>query len=412
MISRRRLFALSAAAAATPLLTNAVANAATGAVSRAAAVPEKFTLRLVNNSGAGSAYAYVIGTTIEEPGKLIVVRPDGSSYFPPNPSQEGTPLGEDCAIPLGASGSTKEIEVPRMKGARAYIVTDSKLDFFVNPGPSGPALVSPSFLNTSDANYKRNWSFAEFTFNDRELYANISYVDFVSIPIGISLTTLGGQEQKVAGLPGGALDSIAQELKAQAASEGTKWDQLIQTGPDGRPLRVVSAHYKAAEFQGYLEGYIDEVWKKYEGATLTIDSQNGALGKVTGKVSGGRFTFSSGDSFGKPSTADVLSCDTGPFKIDQGATEIRKSIIPRLAAALNRTTLLDNADQPQGEDAAKFYQKPRTNHYARIVHSKLPDNRGYAFPYDDVAPTGKDFSGAVHAGDPKVLTVAFGPTHK
>ena len=81
-----------------------------------------------------------------------------------------------------------------------------------------------------------------------------------------------------------------------------------------------------------------------------------------------------------------------------------KSIVPRLAAAFNRTTLLANSNQPDGEDPGQFYQNAKTNHYARIVHSKLPDNRGYAFPYDDVSP-GPDFSGAVHAGDPEVLTV-------
>lgn len=85
---------------------------------------------------------------------------------------------------------------------------------------------------------------------------------------------------------------------------------------------------------------------------------------------------------------------------------MRKAIVPRLAAALNRTTLLDNPNQPTAEDPARFYGGDVTNHYARIVHSKLPDNRGYAFPYDDVSP-GPDFSGAVFAGDPQVLTITI-----
>jgi len=44
------------------------------------------------------------------------------------------------------------------------------------------------------------------------------------------------------------------------------------------------------------------------------------------------------------------------------------------------------------------------------VHARLPANRGYAFPYDDVSP-GPDFSGAVSAPDPGVLTVTASATH-
>jgi hypothetical protein len=409
VISRRIFLGASAAALAVPVVGYATGSIATGAASRAAAVPETFTLKLVNNTGAATAHAYVIGTSPD--GRLVVVRPDGSSYFPPSPSAEGTPLGSEGAIPLGAGGSTTSVSVPRMYGARAYVVTDSTLDFFLNPGPNGPALVSPSFVNPDDPNQARNWGFAEFTFNETQLYANISYVDFVGLPVGIQLDTLGGDVQKVQGLPGGAVDALAEQLRAQASAEGTAWDELIQTGPDGRPLRVVSAHYRADRFQGYLEPYIDEVWSKYASETLTIDAQNPNLGTVTGQVSGGVFTFSSGDTFAKPTTADVLSCDSGPFVVGAGASEIRKSIIPRLAAALNRTTLRDNAQQPTAEDPATFYRNPVTNHYARVVHELLPDNRGYAFPYDDVAPSGSDFSGAVFAGDPGTLTMTVGPTH-
>ena len=68
----------------------------------------------------------------------------------------------------------------------------------------------------------------------------------------------------------------------------------------------------------------------------------------------------------------------------------------RLAAALNRTTLLDNANQPDGENAANYYAQPRTNHYARILHSVSGGGLGYAFPYDDVhASGGVDVEGKV-----------------
>ncbi|MQA09293.1 MAG: beta-1,3-glucanase [Pseudonocardiaceae bacterium] len=392
MISRRSMLGVSAAALAAPVLGRFLPFQAS-----AAAAPDTFTLRVVNDSGAGAAYAYVTGTSPDD--RIVVLKPDGTPYYPPSPAEQ-TPL-EDCAIPLQGSGT--ELTVPRMSGARVYIATEEKLEFFVNPGP---ALVAPSFLDENDANYQKNWSFCEFTFNDTQLYANISYVDFVSIPLGLYLTTSSSGEQTVAGLPAGAIDVIAGELAKQQDAE---WGQLVHG--DG-PVRVVSPHYREDLFTDYLAGYIDEAWQKYTGETLTVDTQRPELGKVNGKVGGdGKLTFDGAESFGKPVTADVFSCDTGPFQIKEGDSDVRKAIVPRLAAALNRTTLRDNPNQPHGEDPNNFYQNSATNHYARIVHQNLPDNRGYAFPYDDVAPEGVDFSGAVIAGDPEVLTVTVSAMH-
>jgi hypothetical protein len=390
LISRRAFLGASAAAATFPLWGNGLASAT---LNRTAATPDTFKLAFDDQTGAGATYAYVTGTTPDN--KLVVLKADGSPYYPPSPSAEQTPLGEDCAIPIK---TLSQVNVPKMAGARVYFVTDDKLDFFVNPGP---ALVHPSFLNSGDANYNRNWSFCEFTFNDAVLFANISYVDFVAIPLGLHLTTAGSGDQTVPGLPAKSLDPIADALKTQ----GGAWGSLIEAGSDGTPVRALSAHYRADQFSGYLDGYIDQVWQKYTGTDLTVDTQVPGLGVFTGRVgSDGVLKFNNGEAFTKPVTADVWSCDSGPFAIKAGDSDARKAIIPRLAAALNRTTLLDNPKQPTGEDPAKFYQAAETNHYARIVHSKLPDNRGYAFPYDDVSP-GPDFSGAVQAGDPDTLTV-------
>ncbi|WP_116205933.1 glycoside hydrolase family 64 protein [Amycolatopsis circi] len=384
MISRRAFLGASAAAATFPLWNAAFASATT---------PDTAKVAFNDQSGASQAYAYITGTTLDN--RLVILKADGTPYYPPSPGSDHTPLAEDCAIPLK---SLSQVTVPKMYAALIYVVLDSKLDFFVN---QGPALVHPSFLAADDPNYGRNWSFCEFTFNNDVLFANISYVDFVAIPIGLHLTTTGSGDQTVPGLPARSLDPICDALNAQ----GGKWGTLIETGGDGKPLRALSAHYRADQFGGYLDGYIDEVWKKYTSETLTVDTQVPGLGAFTGQVGAdGVLAFNNGERFDKPATPDVWSCDSGPFAIKQGDSDARKAIIPRLAAALNRTTLRDNPKQPTGEDPAKFYQNPETNHYARIVHSKLPDNRGYAFPYDDVSP-GPDFSGAVQAGDPDTLTI-------
>jgi hypothetical protein len=88
------------------------------------------------------------------------------------------------------------------------------------------------------------------------------------------------------------------------------------------------------------------------------------------------------------------------------------AIVPRLAAAFNRSTLLIDSSQPDGENPSDYYGNAITNHYARIVHATAQDHRGYAFPYDDVAPTGgADQSGAVSSGSPSLLTVTLGSVH-
>ena len=88
------------------------------------------------------------------------------------------------------------------------------------------------------------------------------------------------------------------------------------------------------------------------------------------------------------------------------------AIIPRLAAAFNRSTLLIDSDQPDGEDPADYYANATTNHYARIVHATEIGGLGYAFPYDDVtANGGVNQSGPVSSGSPALLSVTVGPVH-
>lgn len=84
-----------------------------------------------------------------------------------------------------------------------------------------------------------------------------------------------------------------------------------------------------------------------------------------------------------------------------------------MAASLNRTTLVASADQPDAVTDGKnnYYQTSPTNHYARILHGVNLDGRGYAFPYDDVVPsgaTGPDQAGTVFDGSPQLLTVTVG----
>lgn len=317
-------------------------------------------------------------------------------------------MSADCAIALGAPGSTTTITVPRTAGGRIWFSVDATLTFLLNPGP---ALVEPSVTNETDPNYEIYWDFCEFTFNAAELYINISYVDFVSLPIGLQLENTSGAITTVEGLPSTGLDTVCAGLVAQTAKDGAGWSDLIIPTSSGANLRALSPNsgitMNSSLFSTYFDSYVQEVWAKYSnGAELTIDTQ-ASWGAMAGTVSDDVLSFgSSVGSFSAPTSANIFSCSSGPFAT---STAQMGAIGARLAAAFNRSTLLLDADQPDDEVVADYYTNPITNHYARLMHATYLDGKGYAFPYDDVAPTGgADQSGSLFDANPQLLTVGVG----
>ena len=370
-----------------------------------AATASTLNIALVNNTTSDTVYAFVTGTALSN-NALVLLESDGKSlYYPSSPSADGTPLAVDCAIPLGAPGSTTTITVPQIAGGRVWFSIGSPITFLLNPGPG---LVEPSVSNPSDPNIDLMWDFCEFTFNSSQLYADITYVDFVSIPIAISLTDTAGNVQNVTGIPANGLATVCSGLIAQNDVDGAGWNKLIVTS-GGANLRALSPNngiiMDSSLFSGYFQPYVNEVWSQYASQSLTIDTQ-ASWGSVTGSVSGGVLDFPGLVTYAQPAAADIFSCDTGPFANTAG--EIG-AVSARICAAFNRTTLLIDSDQPDDESTANYYKNSITNHYARIVHAANTDGLGYAFPYDDVAPTGgANQSGAVSSGIPELWTITVG----
>ncbi|KAI0166561.1 glucanase B [Xylariaceae sp. FL1272] len=371
------------------------------------------TFAFKNNTGSSNAYAYVTGQDINNNNAYAFLQADGKTvYYPASPSSVGQPLAVDCAIPLGAAGATKTITVPQLAGGRVWFVIGSKLTFLLNPGPG---IVEPAVTNQADANYNLDWGFCEFTYNQQQLFVNISYVDFVSIPIALELKNTAGAVQTVQGLPADGLDQICTQLTSQGASENAGWGKLVIKAKDGSNLRALSPNsgivMDNSLFKDYYSSYVSQVWTKYSTGSLKINTQ-AQWGSVSGKISNNALTFSNVGSFAQPTAADIFSCSTGPFGNYPTTTSAEMGAIgARLAAAFNRSTLLNNANQPDSESTSKFYTTSPTNHYARIVHSVNLDHRGYAFPYDDVSSSGNtapDQAGTVFDGSPQLLTITVG----
>lgn len=373
------------------------------------APPGTLQIALQNKTNSSNAYAYITGLALGRNNMPIFIQSDGRGiYEPASPSKILQPLQADVAIPLGAPGNTVNVFIPKIAGGRIWFSIDAKLTFLINPGP---AVVEPSVTNPTDLNFNLNWAFCEFTYNDAQLFANISYVDFVSIPVAMSLTNTQGNTQTVPGMGPDGLQTIVNELRAQAQRDGRPWDKLIYEA-NGRPLRVLSPNNLLVgnpdAWGNYWDGYVQAVWNKFRNENTTVNTQ-AAAGNVSGKVHGNELQLGDAGGFAPPFARDIFSCSTGPFAT--GPNQARNAVIPRLAAAFNRSTLLNTPGNqfPNGSNPGAYYKDETTNHYSRILHQVQKDGRGYAFPYDDVVPDGgSDVAGTMFDGSPKLFTVAVG----
>ena len=86
---------------------------------------------------------------------------------------------------------------------------DASLQFLLD---LGPALMEPGAANKSDPNSNTNSGFCQPTLSPEQLYANISYVDGVSIPSSLELTTSFGGTYVVSGMAPGGLDRAGNGL--------------------------------------------------------------------------------------------------------------------------------------------------------------------------------------------------------
>jgi hypothetical protein len=144
-------------------------------------------------------------------------------------------------------------------------------------------------------------------------------------------------------------------LAAQAAADGSGGKDLIISRSENR-LRALSPVnamvFNPGLLAQYYDSYAGRVWPRYATTPLTVDTQ-ASFGTVTGEVPGGALTFAGVGSFAGPSAAGIFSCRRGPFSPAGMSAEMR-AIMPRLAAAFNRSTLLIDARPPDGEDPAYY----------------------------------------------------------
>ncbi|KAJ2984237.1 hypothetical protein NUW58_g6112 [Xylaria curta] len=375
---------------------------------RAGALP----ISVVNNFDGGM-YMYVTGR--DSSGAPCLLGANGQFVYP---QADGTGVPKEIvanvALPLNAKGQTTRITLPQaLISARIWFARGQLKFYTVRDGNGVSAIVEPSAANPSDPSAGIQWGFIEFNYDGTTIYANISFVDFVGIPLGMGLTLASGEQQVVKGLQAGAVNNICNAVKDQTRADGQIWDRLCTVSSSGQALRVLAPNlYVSAnpgQFSGYYDNYVNQVWNKYTSQDLIINTQTGS-GNVACRVSNNQLSCT-GDNraYPKPSTADIWGCNSGPFAIISSDNGVHRAVVPRLCAAFTRTTLLlagGNVQPSLGESS--YYTVNPTSHYSRIVHKYETNGIGYAFSYDDVNPDGQNAAGVVAGANPTLLKVTVG----
>lgn len=393
----------------------------------------------IQNNHGKALFFYVTGKDPEANGSYVVLRRQGDCYgwHTKPPSSDTTRVGPYYFVDIAdeSSGFHNEIQVnetisfmlPGYANSARLYVSQERLRFGTNIGGPAEGFVEPSSTNNALPEYNVTWEFIEFTYGQEKLVLNPSYVDFASMSLDLTLYSSSRENgEKIPGLEANALDQICSQLEDQTKEDNQSWGEFCLKDEGGNNIRAISPNLYLAlhpddKMSEYYDGYVDQVWKRYQNEDLTINTQDDGSGQ---KVDQGNefkcrvgpsddLLWCDGISFRRPTTAEIMGCvqtKDGPFEV----TGWNKSlIVPRLCAAFTRSTLLlkDGNVQPNSNITADlYYNATTTNHYSRIIHERLSDHIGYAFAYDDTNPVSSDrktenAGGVIEDPDPRLLVI-------
>lgn len=201
------------------------------------------------------------------------VKPDGDSPVPVYFT-----LGDNnYQIELAPRQNTS-LYLPSYAASGRIYIANGLLQFGTTAGGPDNGFVQPSVSNPGLQEYNTSYQFVEFTYLEGNFYTDISNVDFVSIPLGISVVSATGLTTTVQGLVANATASICNALAQQTARDLYNWAKLcVYLG--GKLVRVLSptqylTMYPYDNLSTYYDNYVNEVWSWYKWANLTIDTQD------------------------------------------------------------------------------------------------------------------------------------------
>lgn len=369
-------------------------------------------LTFIHNSSTNATLSiYVTGW--DEAGRLVMLNTTGSWVYPHALSQRvPSPVPSDVRIPINHSIASKQfrLTMPLVAG-RIWVAQGVFALSIMLQADNSTTLVPPSVQDLVSHAVEGIWTFAEMTYSPSSgLWVNLSYVDLVSLVLRLMVIDSDGSRWHACGLVRGGVDSICAALTNQSNSDGYVWDQLCVFDQAQHlqgivsPNTYLSMHPDA--FAQYWDGYLDRVWQRYAHTPLIIDTQSRA-GTVSCSVQADVLRCADGGDFVKPTSSDLFGCSSGPFALLDTDSEARHAIVPRLCAAIHRSTLLrDDGNVQPGPNSSVYYADSITNHYSKVVHHHQIEGVGYAFPYDDVSGTDDpNPSNIIYSRDPQELVI-------
>lgn len=343
--------------------------------------------------------------------------------------------------------NTYVLQMPRHGSGRIYLSLGSSITTSVVGSAAPYSISDPNISSPQDPNFYKLFDKFETSYLhktvDEPLYINTTSVDFVSLPLSLSLEIPSGAS-KVVGYRKDRktlFDTLTSKLTDGTTQE---WQKLVQSF-DGIPLRVIApnkalqAPYDFAS--DYFQTYIQSVWDNFKKSTSSItitatevlSDNDRAKGKtltytanVTDACSVETVAPTCGPYAGKTNvnnalcfkrdgstSYDTAQPDTIPVAMPSGFDMIAadgtlcapnktaRAIIARdLSALLNRgilpnakaITLNDGDKSDKGfwaGVATQYYTskaadgRPNFNLYSQVLHT-LSTGGVYAFAFDDV----------------------------
>lgn len=380
----------------------------------------------IYNNQTDLLYAYITGI---DPltGDYYILQSQGSDTFAWETKPTGSsPIPEYYTLAAPGyeiqlkPGQNTTVYLPAYAESGRIYITEEELRFGTTQGGSNEGFVQPSVSNPGLPEYKIAYQFLEFTHLQGSFYADVTNMDFVSIPLGISVVSASGSRETVPGLVVDATELVCQSLEDQARRDGYNWSELcFRDSSTDKLTRVLSptqylAIHPSDRLSTYYDSYVDAVWDRYRHMNLTMNTQDSNPANDTGfpvglgsmvncSVTGDVLRCHEGSvqyQFVKPTTTQIFGCtqdQDSPFLVGGGVDRTQAEIVPRLCAAFHRSTLLlpgGSTQPPVNITADSYYSDNVTNHYARIVHKHQKEGMGYAFAYDDANPSGPGLDNA------------------
>jgi hypothetical protein len=399
--------------------------------SSATRTPHKgLPISLVNKMDSNNIKMYMSG--LDRNGSLIFLDQSGVWYYPQATSSLPQPIPQNVEFSLGGANTTLNFVTPGyIRSARIWI-SQGPLHFYSVSTPDGPGLVQPAAVNPVDPNSLTNYGFAELDWEEHSgLYADITAVDFVGLPLGMELIDGDDNRFTALGTPANAAPVLCDMLKKQGSSiqpwgkQYSIYKNRTYTDPHlgdlcvynaaSEVVRVISpgnlVAQQPAAFDGVFDDYVNHVYAHYSFNDLVIITQTDH-GNVSCRVHDDDKFHCDGDNraYAKPTAADIFGCNSGPFAIQKGDNSVHYAIVPRLCAAFNRATLLlPGGDQQPGPRPPSFYTAAPNNWYSKFTHQLEVAGGGYAFAYDDVElGNGDSAAGLLSSMNPAELVIYIG----